>query len=72
MAYFSIIRAAASMYRHIHSSYLESGVDLLNELSMGGPETLRIARQQALATYNQRLARELKNYIENVKYPAKL
>lgn len=69
MAYFSIIRAAASMYRHIHSAYLETGVDLLRELSMAGPDDVRIARERALASYNQNLARELRNYIQEVKYP---
>lgn len=70
MGYFFIIRAAASMYRHIHSSYLEMGVDLLNELSMGGPQDLRFAGEEALATFNQLLAQELKDYMQDVKYPA--
>lgn len=58
------------MYRHIHDAYLETGVDLLRRLSLAGPEDLRIARQQALDSYNQELSRELRNYIERVrKYP---
>lgn len=66
-AYFSVIRAVASMYNHIHPEYVAEGLDLLVELSLSSTNELRILRQQSLVKYRQTLSTELAEYIEKVR-----
>lgn len=65
-AYFSVIRAVASMNNHIHPEYVAEGLDLLVELSLSSTNELRIMRQQSLVKYRQTLSTELAEYIEKV------
>lgn len=57
------------MYRHIHEDYVENGVELLFELSRASSDAVRAASHIELKTYNDRLARELREYIVEVAYP---
>lgn len=71
-AYFSVIRAVASMYNHFHLVCVTEGLELLTQLSESATDDVRFRRRHSMAKYGWSLSTELADYIEGVEFPRRL